>query len=110
MTSLSWFPSMCRVLHSSTLLLLDDLEGIGCHVLRSETSRMDSPLVPCPLNTGTSRTRLPAWLSRLLLCILWPEKPQQRPNLVRNSKSGHSLACWYHFASLVKAIVRTCRQ
>ncbi|KAN0080263.1 hypothetical protein V8E55_009829 [Tylopilus felleus] len=81
-----------QVFRSFTLLHLDDLKDFGCRVLRSETSRTASPVTPRPLNTGTSQVGLPAWLSCPLLCVLWPQTPRQRPNLVRNSKSGQSSA------------------
>jgi len=41
-----------------------------------------SPL-PIPLNSLASRENLRAWLTRLLLCIIWPGQCKARPDNVR---------------------------
>ncbi|KIJ64313.1 hypothetical protein HYDPIDRAFT_112299 [Hydnomerulius pinastri MD-312] len=74
--------------YNYTLLMPNDLSKyFGARTLRSkavmELLTLGGSQLPRPLNSLASRVELQAWLSRLLLCILWPGQAQQRPNLVR---------------------------
>jgi len=70
------------------MLLAKDLSRyLGIRVLRKEAVMYlltlgASPLLK-PLNSLASRENLRAWLTRLLLCIIWPGQCKARPDNVR---------------------------